>query len=55
MHISRHKVHNHFPHILHYLWPRLLNGVTRGHNDVKLYKWLWWVIELSPNEMLKKQ
>ena len=46
MRIGIHKVHNRFPYILRYLWPRLLNGITRGVNDAKIYKWLWWFIEL---------
>jgi hypothetical protein len=46
MRIGIHKVHNRFPFILRYLWPRLLNGITRSVNDVKIYKWLWWFIEL---------
>lgn len=58
MRIGIHKMHNSFPFIFYYIWPRLLNKITRDYFDTKIYKWLWWYIEIpakSKSEYLKKQ
>lgn len=45
MKIGRHKMHNRFPRILHYIIPRsLLTPHTEKEVGYKQYKWLWFYI-----------
>lgn len=30
----------------YYFKPVMLNSITRGNNDPKIYKWLWWYIAI---------
>ena len=46
MRIGIHKVHNKFPYILRYLLPRLLNSFSCMKDKFKVYKWLWFFIEI---------
>ena len=46
--IGIHEQMNKFPHILwRYVWPKLLNGITRKPEDIWIYKWLWFYISFK--------
>ena len=47
MRVGIHRVGNKFPYILRYIFPRLLNRFTYLSMGKRVYKWLYWYIEID--------
>ena len=54
MEIGIHRMHNRWPYILKYLWPRpLLIDSTVREQGYQQYKWMWFYFTIKREEKMK--